>query len=295
MDDDNKTQIAIIIIGIIIVIIIIIIGSFLVRFIGNNDKEETQILDQEIYLDIIPRTNYLIEEINYKVKENNIIISEGIIKRSIIERINNLKNNTNYTIELENPDYYFANKDCNTIHKECIIDLQKIGDIQIHIIKIKDNFYRIIIYIEEGIINQPEICLGESSEKVIDIDLKNDKDIELLQIPIPTEHKIFYDKCYRLLPKEEIKQRIIADIVNEFDFDIRNYNKEFRTKYSSFQNVTVTDQEILDFPVQSLSEGFYHYNLYLKLNDRSFSSTDKLNFLMLDSKKEPIKKNLNIS
>lgn len=295
MEDDSTKNTALGIIGFIIFVVLVLVAINSIIKPATISKEKVEEQYPYTYIDIKPRSDYPLPNLNYSIYDKDLIVQEGIIESNIIERIRNLDNKSNYTIVLDHPDFYKTEKICNPKERQCYIFIDKIGKIQIHFLKIKDDFYRIILFIEDGILKEPKICIADNSIAIKNLRLVNDKDQEFYQVPIEGRHKLYYDKCYKLISEEDMKILILRDLREKYDIDIKKYNKEHKTSYKNFNEIKTKDEDYINYPVEMLKEGFHEYNLFLDLNGRIIEEEDSIKIMVLDVEAQPEEKSLNIS
>jgi len=294
MDSDN-TNIALIIVGLFLFLIIVsLLGFLLTKVTPKQDvNEENQELPN--FIDLKIRSDYPYKELNYTVFRQGLVIEKGVVKKNIVERIKNLENTTNYTVLVDNEEFYKEEQVCNARQPDCYIKIDKIGKLQIHLLEIKEDFYRVILYVEEGILKNPRICIAENSENIKFMKLANENNDEFYEIEIPFKYKIYYDKCYKLMTKEQMKKIILRDLREKYNIDIKVYNEEHKTRYKDFDEIPISDKEYNDYPVDPLREGFHEYNLLFELENKGYKDNDIIKVMVLADETLPIEKHLNIT
>ena len=183
---------------------------------------------------------------------------------------------------------------CTATKPDCYISVDKIGLLQAHLVEIKEDFYRIILYVEKGIIKDPRICIAENSDNIKFMKLTTEQNDEFYELDIPFRYKIYYDKCYKLLTQEQMKQIILRDLREEFNIDIKEYNKEHKTKYNDFDEIPISEAQYNNYPMDPLREGFHEFNLHFELNGERFNDEERIKVMILADEIKPFEKHLNI-
>lgn len=158
--------------------------------------------------------------VNYALKENKSVKSEGILKTTSWEEFTTYSNKP-YTVIAWNDDntgkdYYLSEESCN-YNGKCIPKLEQEGKMEIKFLKIGDQTYNIRLDVTDGTVNDIK-CLIRWSENIVIINNN------LEENSIPSHLQDFWDKAYE-----------IGDVNNHIDFQI------------NFSSFPITENDYIEF------------------------------------------------
>jgi len=172
-------------------------------------------------------TGQFIDDIKYMFKDGDDLISKGTLFSYSWEEINKLERNKTYTLiayddNNEGTDYYYIEDYCHIGFEEfpqCIIELQKQGELFVDFKKIDLDSYYIEVFCRNGMCKNPLICYRwEPLMSIIKAEMQN-----LQIVNAPYEVEFDFDRCYRIesiLDKTDPilnKIQIIREISNLYD------------------------------------------------------------------------------
>lgn len=194
LESDNEGGgIIYILVGLFVIILILaIVGYFLFPPIkglirGETIKEEVVITYTEMFLSAEDNDGKQLF-LEYELKENNSIVQRGLLKDGILEKFSQVREGYVYPLTVSGEGYYTSTKTCGVTTKKCVVVLQKKGKAKVDVVQLKEDKYRGLVYVEDGIIKQPELCVTWKGllNVELDVPVKN----------IPTDDFWKYDKCY---------------------------------------------------------------------------------------------------
>jgi len=210
-----------IIIGILIILIItgVVFYFKLDRFRDFFTREDTipePTVFAEMSLFARDKDNKLIS-VSYQIIDNSSrILQRGKLKAGVVERFRDLKENRSYSLKGFGNGYYENTQKCPLYADQCTVKLERIANIYLRSIRIKDSLSYGLIRIENGIFIDPLICVRW--QNLISFS------INMTTFNVPVQYYNEYDKCYAFernltegLELFEIKHDITFDSTNSFE------------------------------------------------------------------------------
>lgn|SRR3990167_618771 len=184
--------------GIILVILfaIILIVSAVFIFLKTDlkdkfldKKEETKApVYKNIQLSARDSSNKQLEA-SYRIYNNqSVVVQEGFLKEGQIEIFKDVAENKTYVVKAWNSDYYSNSVLCNTSMDTCTVYLKKTARPYLSVMKIKDNLYSGVVFIDGEFLQEPLICAKWKNLVELNSDLQ--------KVKMPTEIFKHYDKCF---------------------------------------------------------------------------------------------------
>ena len=271
-----------------IIIIVIVIALFFVfnKVVNSNNKDINYTIGEPQHFTIQAKCNdKLIYNVDYELYNQGNLIQKGKLKKGFVERVNELRNNTNYTLIIKSRDYYEEKITCNSNQFTCSAYIDKYPEIDLRLLELEENYYRVFIYLKNGILKNPALCIADNTFRIGTISITNGffKDIELLQIKVPERLKLFYDKCYYPHTNVFVKENLWKDLELDYEYNIKKYNKEFGTEYTMFSEVKWSNDLITSFISDQWSEGIYEFDLKYEIDTLyGFNQDSILKFVLID-------------
>ncbi len=271
-----------------LIILVIAVSLFFVfnKVIKSNNLNINSTLNTPQYFSIQAKYNdKLVYDVDYELYNQGNLVQKGELKKGYVERINELRNNTNYTLTIKSINYYEEKVTCNSNQYSCTAYIDKYPDIDLRLLELEENYFRVFIYQKDGILKNPALCVADNSFRIKTISITNDifRDLELLQIKVPERLNLFYDKCYYPHTKDYVEEELWKNIEIDYEYNIKKYNKEFGTEYTTFSQVKFSNDQIKSYMSDQWLEGIHEFDLNYEIDTiYGFNQDSKLKFILID-------------
>lgn len=301
MGSEDESRTAYIIIGVLIIIVIIFSVLALIYYTKKNEKEKAKQegeIPAELYSFeiIITSEGKKISGIPYQLENQGEIVQEGIYEVGYKTEYKKVLNKTGYTLSVKTDEYYFQPVICSINVSACSLDLEKISVPKIDYLKY-NGFYKILMQTTEGTIKDPAVCLEENTDRIIGLAAKKEgaAELDLLQVAVPFRLQSRYTRCFTLDSKEILIEKALNKIKEQYE-NIEDYNKAEKTKYKDFNEVPISQADLMSQEFSTISPGFIYLDIYTKLNpEYQYRKGDRLKVLLIDlyhdTEDEDIKRN----
>ena len=282
---ENNDGMAYVILGVIVIIIVVVSLFFIFnKVVNSSGTQQNETTDTPKHFSIQAKNNYkLVYDVDYKLFNQGNLIQSGELKEGFVERINELRNNTNYTLVIDSNKYYEERVNCNSNQFFCIAHILKYPEIDLRMLKLEENYYRVFIYLKDGVLKNPALCVADNSFRIKTISVENDEDEELLEIRVPERLKLFYDKCYYPHTETQIASELRDNLEQEYDYNINKYNKEKGTDYDTFEQINFGLSEIQAQTSELWESGVHEFNYRYEIDTLyGFNQDSKLKLVLLD-------------
>lgn len=214
MQEDSNQYL---IIGLLITFILIFLIGIIIYtkpdlFPGRKKTQE--IVPERFFHISAEQAGRKIYDVKYQLKEEDEIVSEGILEQGKITEYRPVKNNTEYYLTLDSDDYYYSRKNCTIKQSDCTIQAQRIAKIASRETLFKDKFVA-LISVENGTIRGFAFCIKENTDRIIGITTKYKW--------LPTPNRLRETACYTYDTPDLIPGYYYLD----FDLQI-DHNYEYR-------------------------------------------------------------------
>jgi hypothetical protein len=191
----------------------------------------------------------LITPINYRLYDEGMLVQAGTLKQDIVEKIDKLKNNTNYTMITDHRQFYQSRTVCLSNYHQCLAYLIRYPNIKIESVFLKDGYYRILVYIENGRLMDSVLCLSDNTMRVTQTKLTRNG-TELIRVNIPERSRLSYDRCYYPVTNTTFP---LSDGLYEYDLvyltdPVYSFSENSRIEIALIDSYTMTQQRDVDVP-----------------------------------------------
>ncbi len=262
------------------IIFIIIIGITVTKKIREKEPEP-ELPEQQHHFEIkVFEGTERIYGLDYELRLGNKVVQSGLLEKNYKMIYDDVLNNTNYTLTLLTDEYYFEPAVCNIEEKDCKMYINYKAQPEVTYIDY-GRFYRIIIYIKKGIFKDPAFCIQENSNKVVGLVPKLD-DEYFLYVELPIRLKNKYDSCFKFGIKEELEKLFLETLMDDYD-DLADYNEKHDTEYIVWDDIPVTQEDLINLKMNTLEEGFTEFEIYMGFDyDYEHRERDRINLLLMD-------------
>jgi hypothetical protein len=288
MDEQNNDGLAYAIIGFILILVIIFVVVFAIKQFNKNYQVDNTLVDntpKHFTIESYWRTQR-VYDVNYELWNGGAIVQQGQLRTNLIEKVQELRNNTNYTLKTKDSRFYDSETVCNSNILTCKADLYKYPQIQLYALRLNEQKYRVVLYLDEGVLKDPAICVADNTFRIQNIKLMDSlwKNQTLGIKAVPTRMRMYYDKCYSILTKQEIVERIRNKIAEEYENNIKKYNKEHKLNLGDFNDVDITDEMIMGYKTSDIMEsGLYEYDLTLDIDTiYGYNADSNMKIILID-------------
>lgn len=216
MEDDSQGM-AYLIIGFLILIAVIVAIIFLINHTRNKVFNETPELQNYSYTFEIRAfdNGERVYGLAYNLSADGKVLQEGILEEGYKTEFKQVRNDTNYTLQIKSEKFYYDPTICTAHQEICSAQVREIAVPDIKVIQYPD-IYGLLIYIKKGIYFDPGLCLQENSNRIYGLKAQGYEPAEM-----PTRFKDDYDSCYKLNDLNEG----FTDIILDYNIDT---SKDFR-------------------------------------------------------------------
>ena len=287
---EDNSQLAYMLLGLIIIIggvVVIgyILGKIDIPFFDKAKGNEIQPTLKQFQIESY-WNKQRVYDILYQVYDSGLLVQQGELKQDTIEIVHNIRNDTNYTLKLYKKGYYDYEGMCDNINPICSGDVYRKADVQLKIIPFTETYYRVLLYIQDGVVITPKICVADNIDRLRYPRLKKEG-VELLTKPVPDDMRIYYDVCYSFNITSEIKEKLLQDIVKDNEYDIAKYNKAHKIKYTDWSNITFTNEDYQGYVLDKIVTGLYEFDLYFETNtEYTMLNQSEIKVKVMDSKQQ---------
>jgi hypothetical protein len=250
--EEDRTGTALAIIGIIVIAVIFIAGFFAFDGLVAKRKQNEPVLQNESQYLIIRAFDYegnLVTPLNYRLYDGGLLVHTGTLQDNIIEKIDDLKNNTNYTMITDHTEYYQSKTICFSNHHQCIANMIRYPSLKVEPVYLKDGYHRILVYVDDGILLDSVICVSDNTMRVTQTKIEHNG-TELVRAEIPARSRLEYDRCYYPLSNSTFPMTeglYEYDLIYKTDFSYP-ITDNARIEVAVIDSYATTQQRDLDVP-----------------------------------------------
>lgn len=213
----------------------------------------------------------------YQLSIGSETVQEGILDSNFKTEYAGVLNNTNYTLKILTDDYYETEQVCNILQSVCNVDMVIRAKPHLDYLKYSSSV-RVILFNEIGKLRDVVFCVQDNSFRVLRLEFE-DKFFKFDDYRLSEK----YDDCYYPVNRAYLSEEYLYNLQNEYENDIGKYNKARQTKHKSWENITITDEDILSVQSIDIEQGFFEFNINLEYDDRfEFEDRDRIRILVID-------------
>lgn len=284
--EENNDGFAYAIIGFILLVVIIFVVVFAIKQFNKNYQVDTIIGDNTPKHFSIE--SYWQDEkqsgVQYQLLNGGVVVQEGELRNDLIEKVQELRNNTNYTLKTKDSRFYDSETICNSNVLVCSAQLEKYPNLQLYAPQLSNNYFRVLMYVDDGILKDPVICVSDNSFRVRNMQLRMGQMNKTLATKIvPSRLRMFYDKCYALKSEDEVRESVRNKIAEGYENNIKAYNKEKKLNLGDWNDITITEEDMQRFRSEDIVTGLYEYDLSLEIDTiYGYNQDSNLKIILLD-------------
>lgn len=274
--DSNTT--AKIIIGFIAVVIMVVVAFLVINAVGKIDLGKGKNITGENYsFEIQANVNgNKIYNLDYELYRWTELVQEGTLSSDYKIEYKGVLNNTNYTLKILTDNYYDTETICNIQNSACSVSMQVRAKPHLDYI-MYGRTARIIVYNEVGKLKDVVFCIQDSSFRILRLSFP-DKFFSFDDDRLSDK----YDDCYYPINRAYLEERFLAKLKGEYE-GIDRYNDEKKTKYKSWENIIISDQDILTLDSIDIEQGFFEFSIDFEIDNRfEYEDNDRLKLIFID-------------